>query len=232
MSVAIDRWGKTRVRLRDLDSRPGLVKSAKALRRFLPGDDDYGDPLSVGGSEPPHLIGQRLAAMTAERPSALREAGLSAVQVWQALSEKQGRGRGDEEMAILFTDLVGFSSWALEAGDDQSLKALREIDAVTDARERLERVEVAGFRPLIRAGLHTGRPQVIGGDYLGVDVNVAARLMQKAGPGETLVSQTALTGLDAERVNTRRKKSFAFGRVKGVPDDLAVYVATPRLRTS
>jgi adenylate cyclase len=103
---------------------------------------------------------------------------------------------------------------------------------VTDGRLRLESVEVAGFRPLIRAGLHTGRPQVIGGDYLGVDVNVAARLMQKAGPGETLVSETALAGLDHHRVNTRRKKSFAFGRTKGVPEDLAVYVATPRMASA
>src|SRR5256885_6216647 len=127
---AIGRWQRTRMSLRGFDSRPGLVRTAKALRGLLPGDGDYGDPLSVGGSEPPHLIGQRLAAMTAERPSALREAGLSAVQVWQALSEAQGRGRGDEEMAILFTDLVGFSDWALEAGDMRAVELLRQVGKV------------------------------------------------------------------------------------------------------
>jgi adenylate cyclase len=124
---AIGRWERTRIRLRDLDSRPGLIRSAKALRKLLPGDDDYGDPLSVGGGEPPHVIGQRLAAMTAERPSALREAGLSAVQVWQALSEMQGRGRGEQELAILFTDLVDFSDWALEAGDELAIELLRRV---------------------------------------------------------------------------------------------------------
>jgi adenylate cyclase len=178
--------------------------------------------------------------------------------------QRAGRGRHDTDLTLLFTDLVGFSAWALEAGDDDALTLLREVakaqepaivaargrivkrlgdglmavfpsaqlafDAVTDARERLEPIEVAGYRPLVRAGIHTGRPQVIGGDYLGVDVNVAARLMQKAGPGETLVSETALAGLDEEQVNTRRKKTFALTRVKGVPTDLAVYAATPRLR--
>jgi adenylate cyclase len=113
--------------LRELDSRPGLVKAAESMRGLLPGDRSYGDPLSVAGSEPTQLVGQRLVALTAERPSALREVGLSALQVWQALSEAQGRGRGDQELAILFTDLVDFSSWALEAGDAKAIDLLRAV---------------------------------------------------------------------------------------------------------
>ena len=34
---------------------------------------------------------------------------------------------GDDRLAIVFTDLVGFSDWALEAGDDISLELLREV---------------------------------------------------------------------------------------------------------
>ena len=30
-------------------------------------------------------------------------------------------------MAILFTDLVGFSDWALEAGDEAALEVLRQV---------------------------------------------------------------------------------------------------------
>jgi adenylate cyclase len=245
--------------LRDLDSRPGLVRTAKALRKLLPGDDDYGDPLSVGGSEPPHLIGQRLAAMTAERPSALREAGLSAVQVWQALSEVQGRGRGEQEMAILFTDLVGFSDWALEAGDTLAVELLRRVgkvieppiqahdgkivkrlgdglmavfedagDAVEAALEacgELEGVEVGGHTPRLRAGVHVGRPRKLGGDYFGVDVNTAARVMQAAGPNELLISQTARERVDDERLGLSRRWRF---KAKGAPKDLRVYAAEPR----
>jgi adenylate cyclase len=232
------------------------VKAAKALRRLLPGDDDYGDPLSVGGSQPPHLIGQRLAAMTAERPSALREAGLSAVQVWQALSEAQGRGRGDRELAILFTDLVGFSDWALEAGDTLAVELLRRVgkaveppliarggevvkrlgdglmavfedpgDAVQAALEataELEGLEVGGHSPRLRAGVHFGKPRKLGGDYFGVDVNTAARVMQAAGPGELLVSETACERIDQERLGLSRRWRF---RAKGTPKDLKVYAA-------
>ena len=97
------------------NERDAVVRAVRALRSRLPGDHAYGDPLSVAGDEPPQLIAQRLAATTGARPSAVRELGLGAIQVWQALSEAQGRGRGDEPLAILFTDLVGFSDWALEA---------------------------------------------------------------------------------------------------------------------
>ena len=105
-----------RERLKALDGQPNLIKAAQFLRKRLPGDKQLGDPLSMGGT----VVGQRLTDVAAERPSALREVGLSAFQVWQSVSEAQGRGHGHAEKAILFTDLVEFSDWALEAGDTQS----------------------------------------------------------------------------------------------------------------
>lgn len=263
-------WGRaktaaTRVAeaARTANRRQTAVDALRRVRRALPGDPGFGDPLTAAGSDSAAVVARIADRLFDTEPRASHEVALGALQVWHAAISRTGRGRQPGELTLLFTDLVGFSTWALQAGDDDALVLLREVakaqepavvahrgrivkrlgdglmavfpspqlafDAVTDARERLERVEIAGFRPLIRAGVHTGRPQVIGGDYLGVDVNVAARLMQKAGPGETLVSETALAGLDTDRVNTRRKKSFVFARVKGVPDDLAVYVATPRM---
>ena len=53
--------------------------------------------------------------------------------MWQALSEAQGRGRGDAEIAILFTDLVDFSDWALEAGDEAALDLLRKVGTEEEA---------------------------------------------------------------------------------------------------
>lgn len=108
------------------------MRGTAALRSRLPGDHQYGDPLSVAGDEAPQLLGRRLASLTAERPGALRELGFSALQVWQSVSEAQGRGRGDREVAILFTDLVGFSDWTLEAGDTMALELLRTIGGRTE----------------------------------------------------------------------------------------------------
>src|SRR5690349_24543978 len=110
-----------------LDQNARLVTLAKMARELLPGDSEFGDSLSTGGKAQAQLVGRRLSAVTAERPGLLREAGLSALQVWQAMSEAQGRGRGERELAIVFTDLVEFSEWAVDAGDDAAVQLLRDV---------------------------------------------------------------------------------------------------------
>jgi len=203
-------------------------------------------------------MGRRLSALTAERPGVLREAGLSALQVWQSVSEAQGRGRGDTELTIVFTDLVEFSAWALQAGDDEAIELLRDVAhaleppvaegggkvvkrlgdglmavfdepdralaAVLEGRERLRDVECDGYDPRIRAGVHVGRPRCIGGDYLGVDVTVAARLAQEADEDELLVSNSVRTELGSEAFDFKRKRRF---KVKGVPRELEAYAVAP-----
>src|SRR3954452_10769173 len=126
-AMAEGKSGRMADWLRRLDSEPRRHRVAQALRARMPGDPAYGDPLSVAGDEPTQLLGRRLAMMSAKRPSVLRETGLGALQLWQTLSEAQGRGQGERELAILFTDLVGFSSWALEAGDDAAVELLRQV---------------------------------------------------------------------------------------------------------
>jgi adenylate cyclase len=244
-------------RLKDVDGHPVVLRAARAMRRRLPGDVEYGDPLSVAGSEPAHLVGQRVAEMSAERPSALREVGFGALQVWQSISEAQGRGHGEKEVAILFTDLVGFSDWTLEAGDTLALELLRRVgvatetpvkqhggtivkrlgdglmavfdepsqavEAACEASEALREIEVGGHRPRLRAGVHVGTPRRLGGDFFGVDVNIAARVAQAAGPEEVLVSEAAHERL--EGVDSRRK--WLFKTPKGAPKDLRVYAVSP-----
>jgi adenylate cyclase len=243
--------------LRRIDGHPWMLRAAGALRSRLPGDQAYGDPLSVAGDEAPQVIGRRLAALTAERPGAMREVGFSALQVWQSLSEAQGRGRGERELAILFTDLVGFSDWALDAGDSRAVELLRRIGAETepviarhDGRivkrlgdglmavfdqpaaaveaaletcEAVAAIEVDGLDPRQRAGVHLGRPRRLGADYFGVDVNVAARVADAAGPGQVLVSQAARDRLDDAELQLRRRWRL---KAKGAPKDLDVYAAT------
>lgn len=108
-------------------SSPSAVFSTKLIRELLPGDSTYGDPLSTAGSQGHHALARRLTQLTAERPGVLREAGLSALQVWQAFAEAQGRGRGQTEMAIVFTDLEDFSEFALRAGDEAAIDLLRDV---------------------------------------------------------------------------------------------------------
>ena len=119
-------------RLRRLNRDSRLVQGARLVREWLPGDERYGDPLSTGGKRPSEVAGRQVSELTADSPGVMRELGLGAVQVWQALSEAQGRGQGDQELAIVFTDLTGFSNWALEKGDTLAVNLLRDVAQVLE----------------------------------------------------------------------------------------------------
>ena len=242
-------------KLRGADESPRMLKAARAVRRLLPGDHELGDALSTTGDEPSLVLARRLSELGQQRPSATRELGLGALQVFQALSEAQGRGRGERDVVILFTDLVEFSSWALEVGDDPALDLLRQVgacedaavtandgrvvkrlgdgmmavfddpaDAVTAAHEAIRgvgEIEVDGYRPELRAGVHLGRPRKVGSDYLGVDVNVAARVTEAARAREVLVSGAACERLADGAFDLKRRRFKA----KGAPKDLEVFSA-------
>ncbi len=246
-----------RRRLLAADGSTLAVRSAARLRRVLPGDAQYGDALSTASSLPYDLIGRELATFADERPSAVRELGLGALQLWQAFSEGIGRGHGDSEVTILFTDLVGFSSWALEAGDSAAIRLLREAGNVQDdaialhggrtvkrmgdgimavfitpedgvaaairAQAGMAQIEIDGYRPQLRPGVHVGTPRKLGGDYLGVDVNVAARVADAAKGGEVLVSDPVADHL----VHDGHAFAYKLGRRKrlkaeGAPRELRV----------
>jgi adenylate cyclase len=237
-----------------LDSQPGLLAAARRLRRRLPGDEQFGDSLSTAGVSPVEVVARGVSALQPERESFVQELGLAGLQVWQSLSEAAGRGRGDQPLALLFTDLVGFSSWALKAGDGDALRLLREVgsaeeaailahrgrivkrlgdgvmasfltvpdavEAALDASESVAQVDVNGYRPQMRAGVHYGRPRRLGGDLLGVDVNIAARVGDAAKAGELLVSDSAAELLNSDGLRVGRARRL---RAQGAPRDTYVY---------
>jgi adenylate cyclase len=69
----------------------------------------------------------------------------------------------------------------------------------------------------MRAGVHWGRPRRLGGDYLGVDVNIAARVGDAAKASEVVVSDPARELLDAEHLRFGRSKRL---RAQGAPREL------------
>jgi class 3 adenylate cyclase len=60
--------------------------------------------------------------------------------------------------------------------------------AIGAARSIEESVRQIGIE--IRAGLHTGEGEMIGNDVGGLAVHIGARVLDKAGPGQVLVSST------------------------------------------
>jgi adenylate cyclase len=80
-------------------------------------------------------------------------------------------------------------------------------------------IEVAGHRPRLRSGVHAGKPRKIGGDYLGVDVNIAARVVEAAKPQQVLVSAVSCQALDPEVFDIARAKRL---KAPGAPKELRV----------
>ncbi len=238
---------------RRLNRHPRLLRATRRTRERTLGDEEFVDRLSTARGRPADLAAQQLVTLRGDTPGVLGELGLTALQAWQRFAESQDRGRGKVDVAVLFTDLVGFSSWALEAGDRSAIRLLREFgeavepaisarrgevvkrlgdgvmaafwdaesaaEAAFTATERTASIAVDGYRPRLRTGIHLGRPRKIGGDYFGVDVNIAARLAEAAKPGEILVSDRALERLDPAAVTARKRRFSA----KGAPKDLAAH---------
>ncbi|HEY2449828.1 MAG TPA: adenylate/guanylate cyclase domain-containing protein [Mycobacterium sp.] len=253
--------------MRSTNQRPDVIKVIRRARRALPGDPEFGDPLSTAGDGGPRAAARAAGRLLGERGGASREVSLGALQVWQALTKGVSRRPANPEVTLVFTDLVGFSAWSLHAGDDATLKLLRRVaravepplldagghivkrmgdgimavfsdplvavGAVVEAKRALKSVDVDGYKPRMRVGIHTGRPQRLAADWLGVDVNVAARVMERATRGGVMVSGATLDRLAQEDLDTlgviakRAHRPVFAGKTPGLPADLAIYRLKP-----
>jgi adenylate cyclase len=232
--------------VRRTDANPQLVATARFLRGLIPG----GEPETAEMPEPMQRL---VGGVQPKGPSTMREIGKGALQTWQALSEAQRRRRGSADVAILFTDLVGFSDWALGVGDEPALEVLRQVGdaeqkavsankgavvkrlgdgamavfgdpeqavmAALDSQRAVSKIKVEGYRPELRAGVHKGTPRKVKRDFLGIDVNIAARVGDCAKGGEVLISESVREELSGRR--------FKFGAARnldapGAPPDLTV----------
>jgi len=245
------------------NQRADLLGVIRKARENLPGDPGFGDPLSLSGPGGPRAVARAADKLVGDSPNAAKEIGLGALQVWQAMLERVGRGKGSEEITVMFTDLVAFSRWSLTAGDEATLELLRRVAiaieppivdrggrvikrmgdgvmaifmspdsavrAAIAAKRQLAELNVQGYRPQMRVGLHTGTPREIGGDWLGVDVTIAARVMEAGGNGNTMLSQVTLEALEPETLaelgcaaKPYRRSLFA-APLHGVPEDLRIF---------
>lgn len=145
---------------------------------------------------------------------------------WESVADEieefltgQRRERGADRVlaTILFTDIVGSSTKAVELGDHKWKEMLDAHDeilrtelarsggkliktigdgglatfdgparAIRCACRIRDRVKILGLET--RAGLHTGEVELRGDDVGGIAVHIGARVAEKAGPGELVVS--------------------------------------------
>ena len=94
------------------------------------------------------------------------------------------------------------------------------VAGTQEALDAVAQLKCDGYEPQLRAGVHFGEPSRIGGDYLGVDVTVAARLCEAAGDGEIFISNDVAQRIDKD---TARVWQPAPVLEKGTPDNLRAF---------
>jgi class 3 adenylate cyclase len=144
---------------------------------------------------------------------------------------------------VLFTDIVGSTSWAVKLGDHRWRDLLvqhygivrnqldrfrgKEIDTAGDgflasfdgpARAIRCAVEICKSVQSLgietRAGLHTGEVEVIGDKIGGIAVHIGARVSALADPGEVLVSRTVVDLVSGSGIEFENRGEH---ELKGVP---------------
>jgi adenylate cyclase len=155
-----------------------------------------------------------------------------------AETPQEGRLR----VTIAFADLAGYARLTTERGDEAALAAVERFVQVVEqtlpADARVIKMlgdevmvvgsdaaalcewavalpaAVADGDPLPRIGVHNGDALYRDGDYFGRDINLAARVVARAGGGEVLVTRAvvesaeSLDGLEFERIGAVRLKGF------------------------
>jgi predicted ATPase len=127
-------------------------------------------------------------------------------------------------VTLLFTDIEGSTRLLRELGDGyaqvlaEHRRLLREafvahggveVDTQGDsffvafpradgalAAAQAGQLALQGGRVLVRMGMHTGEPELVGGEYVGYDVHLAARVMSAGHGGQVLVSATTARLVD------------------------------------
>lgn len=192
---------------------------------------------------------QRFLERSVERrPSAMGSIGLNALQLLVHDQPSPDGERAASPVAIVFTDLEGFTRYTAQLGDDAAIALLadhhRVIGPIVRSRggkvvkrlgdglmlsfpsaesavmAALELVDVPPAPLRLRAGVHAGEAVVTADDLIGHDVNVAARVAASAKGGQVVVTS-------AVRDAAGDLPGIAFGRArrrsfKGVGETVSV----------
>lgn len=99
------------------------------------------------------------------------------------------------------------------------------VDCALALQERFESESAERDFPLwVRIGIHYGRPAHRGSDLIGHDVNVAARIVDLAAPGEVLTSEAVVRTV-ADGLPHVTFEEVGPTVMKGIPQPVALYRA-------
>ena len=111
----------------------------------------------------------------------------------------------------------GFLIWF-----DSSLDAIRCLLDFQDLLADVDDEDESAWLLAVRIGAHFGTPLARNGDLLGHDVNVAARILDIAGPDEVLVSDALLDQV-VDDLGTVQVTELGPVSMKGIPEPVRLH---------
>lgn len=209
----------------------------------------------VGTAGALDVVERFLERSSEQRPSMLARVGLSAIQALSWRSDEPGEGT-PTALAIVFTDLEGFTRFTAKAGDEAASALLAEhhraVGPVVRSRGgrvvkrigdglmltfqeaaaaihcAIELLDTAPEPLRLRAGVHAGEVVVTRDDLVGHVVNVAARVAEAAKGDQVFVTEAAATAAgELHGVTIGRGRRRTF---KGVGEAVVVHRAEPAPR--
>jgi len=179
----------------------------------------------ISQNAPADILRRFLERSVERHPSRLSSLGLTAVQL---LSSGDGSGGAGSTagITVLFTDLEGFTAFTDRQGDAAAIALIAEHhrragpvvrgwngkivkhlgdgllctfpDATSGVRAALDLLATAPAPLRLRAGLHVGEAIVARDDVVGHVVNVAARVCERAGGNQVLVTEDVMALVTAD----------------------------------
>jgi class 3 adenylate cyclase len=135
------------------------------------------------------------------------------------IGDRRWRDLIEAHNALIRRELVRFGGREVDtAGDSFVATFAGPSDAIECAAAAIDTVQWIGLE--MRAGVHAGEFELVGRKPSGLAMNIGARVVAEAGPGEILVSETVrqlLVGSDF-RFSPRGTREL-----KGVPGSWALY---------
>ncbi len=222
-TLVVHRTGDTLV---DIAGGRELAEKIPGARLVeLPGEDHLP---SVGDMEA--IAGTIEEFLTGEKPVRIADRTLATVVFTDIVdSTARAESLGDQRWHDLLgahdsavrQELARFRGTEIKSlGDgflatfDGPARAVRCAQAIIEAATSL------GLE--VRTGLHTGEVALGDGDVRGIAVNIAARVVDLAGPGDTLVTRTVKDLIAGSGI---RFEDFGVHTLKGVPDEWPLYRA-------
>jgi len=229
---------------RDPERAANAVEVGLVDRAWLEQPGDH----PIRTATPTEVVHRFVERSVEQRPSVLGTLGLNALQLLAWERDDAGGDSAGASLAVVFTDLEGFTRYTSENGDDAALALLedhhRAIGPVVRGRGgrvvkrlgdglmltfptsaaaahgALELLDVAPDQLRMRAGIHVGDVVVTRDDVLGHVVNVAARVTEQAKGGQALVTTDV-------RADAGELRGVTYGRarrvrLKGVGEPISV----------